>query len=115
DIFFVPGGTFLSPFKPFVTVSQNMLPFEMKEVFRFKNWFTRIKFFLLFLTQSYTFRKADGIIFLTNYAKDKISKAIRLKKKNIAIIPHGISERFFSYPKEQKPINNYHDGEIFGF
>ena len=44
DIVFVPGGTFLSFFRPFVTVSQNMLPFDLNEAFRYRSTLKKIKF-----------------------------------------------------------------------
>ncbi|MGV8093740.1 MAG: glycosyltransferase family 4 protein [Mangrovibacterium sp.] len=104
---FAPGSTFLSGFRPYVTMSQNMLPFELKELFRFKGWVTRLRFLVLYLTQSYTFKNAGGLIFLTNYAKEYISKSIRIDTGKTTIIPHGINTFFFNQPKEQRAINTY--------
>ena len=115
SILFVPGGTFLGSFRPFVTMSRNMLPFELKEAFRFKDWKVRIKFLLLRLSQSFSYRKAKSVIFLTNYARDIIiSKIPSLEKKNI-IIPHGINKRFISKPKKQNKISYYNDKKKFRF
>lgn len=50
--------------------------------------------------QGTSFRKSDGIIFLTKYAKDLISKKLNLKNSNI-IIPHGINKKFFHNPRKQ--------------
>jgi glycosyltransferase involved in cell wall biosynthesis len=107
NVVFVPGGTFLGSFKPFVTMSQNMLPFEFKEVSRFKSFSVKLRFLILFFLQSFTFKRANGIVFLTNYALNFISKKIKLNDKKNTIIPHGISKNFLNQPKNQKSIENY--------
>lgn len=107
DGVFAPGSTFLGNFRPFVTMSQNMLPFELEEAFRFKSWSVRTRFLLLFLTQKFTFKRAGGVIFLTKYAKDVISKKIKLINTKTIIIPHGIDKKFSNLPKPQKAIVEY--------
>lgn len=104
---FAPGSTFLSPFRPFVSMSQNMLPFERDEMLRFKKKSDALKFRMLNITQSFTFKRAKGLIFLTNYAKQYISGAIHLDVSKSIIIPHGISANFLNKPKEQANINTY--------
>ncbi|HZH72607.1 MAG TPA: hypothetical protein VFD91_08960 [Mariniphaga sp.] len=47
SILFVPGGTFLGDFRPFVVMCQNMLPFETKEMKRYGLSLTFLKFILL--------------------------------------------------------------------
>lgn len=101
DIVFVPGGTDSSGFKPLVSMSQNMLPFERKELFRFGLSLLTVKLLILRYTQEKTFANSDGLIFLTNYAKTEISKKITTTKAK-KIIPHGIDKRFFSKPNELK-------------
>ncbi|UGS24174.1 glycosyltransferase family 4 protein [Flavobacterium channae] len=107
SVVFVPGGTFLGNFRPFVTMSQNMLPFEFKEASRFKSFSVRLRFLILFFLQSFTFKRANGIVFLTNYAFNFISKKIKLNNKKNIIIPHGISKEFLNHPKNQIDIENY--------
>ena len=109
SIVFAPGSTFLSGFRPYVTLSQNMLPFEKNEAARFRSRITRLRFWVLNLTQSFTFKCANGLIFLTNFAKNYITKAIHIDSANTTIIPHGISEYFLNKPKEQKEIGNYNE------
>ena len=65
DILFVPGGSYAGNFQPIVTMSQNLLPFEMVEMRRYGWTLFTLKLLLLRLTQSLSFGKADGIIFLT--------------------------------------------------
>lgn len=107
SVVFVPGGTFLGNFRPFVTMSQNMLPFEFKEASRFKSISVKLRFLILFFLQSFTFKRANGIVFLTNYALNFISKKIKLNNKKHTIIPHGISKEFLNEPKNQKSIECY--------
>lgn len=107
DLLFVPGGTFLGSFKNIVSMSQNMLPFEKTEYLRFKNWKTRLRFMLLHFTQSLTFKKSKGVVFLTNYAKEVISSSINLKVDKCKIIPHGISSVFVKEPVGQKLITTF--------
>ena len=104
DILFSPGGTlprFCSI--PMITMSQNMLPFEPKEAARFGWSYMRLKMFLLTLSQSRSFRAAQGIIFLTQYAKSEVMRVCSGIKAVTALIPHGIEPRFRAMPKHQDP------------
>lgn len=112
DLLFVPGGSFAIKFSPIVTMSQNMLPFEWEELSRYGFSLLTIKFLLLRFTQSLSFKKADGVIFLTTYARKGVEK-ITGKLKNTAVIPHGLNERFIMQPKLQKDINTYSGDEPF--
>lgn len=114
-IIFAPGGTFFGGYKPFVTMSRNMLPFEFEEAFRFKSWRVRLRFILLFITQSITFKRANGTIFLTKYAKNSIMKRIKLAEDKTIIIPHGINKTFSYLPKKQMKINEYTNITPFKF
>lgn len=114
DVLFVPGGTFLGGFSNVVTMSQNMLPFEKKERNRFNNWKTKLRFYILKRTQSYTFKKSKAVIFLTQYAKTYIEESINLQNKT-AVIPHGISLGFLQHPKQQIEIEKYSFDEPYKF
>lgn len=48
--------------------TQNLQPFEMHKLLRYGGTFFALKLLLLRLTLSRSFRKADGVIFLTEYA-----------------------------------------------
>jgi len=106
NLLFVPGGTFFGNFQNIVSMSQNMLRFEKEEKNRFPNWKSRLRFSILHFTQARTFKKSNGIIFLTNYARNYIVKDINLKKNSV-IIPHGINLSFLNEPKVQKKISEY--------
>lgn len=105
-LLFVPGGTFLGTFKSFVSMSQNMLPFQKEESNRFKDFKSRLRFKLLYFTQSYTFRRSKGVIFLSKFAKDFIINRLNLKT-NFDTIPHGINLSFLNLPKPQREMSNY--------
>jgi glycosyltransferase involved in cell wall biosynthesis len=114
-IIFAPGSTFLSTFRPFVTLSQNMLPFETQESSRFPGATDRLRFKLLLLLQSYTFKKANGLIFLTKYAQEYIAQKTGLLNENNVIIPHGVSAVFQKKPKLQNVIGRYTLANPFKF
>ena len=102
DVLSVLSGSDASGFKPMVTISQNLLPFEWREMRRFGWSLYTLKFLLLRWTQSQSFHKADGVIFLTQYARDAVLKVTgALRGKNV-IIPHGINPRFFQLPRTQR-------------
>jgi glycosyltransferase involved in cell wall biosynthesis len=99
DALFVPGGSDSSGFTPIITMSQNMLPFNLNELFRFGLSFLTLKLLLLRYTQSTTFNKAAGIVFLSKYAKETIANNRKVINKKSKIIPHGIDSRFFLPPR----------------
>lgn len=93
DVLFVPGGSDFSGFKPIIGMSQNMLPFEYKEIRRYGLSWATAKFLLLRFVQSFHFRNADGVIFLTEYARRSIMGIVPIKGL-VKIIPHGIDPAF---------------------
>ena len=94
---FVPGGS-ICKFKPYVSMSQNLLPFMLREAKRYGFSKTFFRLIILRFTQSFSFKNANGIIFLSEFANKIIKKQIGDSKKNFKIIPHGISERFRMKP-----------------
>jgi len=107
NVLFVPGGTYAGDFQPLVTMSQNLLPFEWSELRRFGWSWPTLKALLLRWTQARTFRKADGVIFLTRYAQDTVNKVVRVDSARSATISHGIHQRFALAPRVQKAIGDY--------
>ena len=109
DVLFVPGGSYAGNFYPVVTMSQNLLPFEMPELLRYGWTLFALKLLLLRLTQSLSFRKADGVIFLTEYARDVVLRVTGKLRGQTCIIPHGLNPRFNKAPKLQRAIAEYDD------
>ncbi len=107
DVLFVPGGAFAGDFRPMVTMNQNLFPFEWRELRRYGlSWMTS-KMLLLRWSQSRTFRKADGVIFLTRYAQNVVNKVVRVDPDKSTTVPHGIHKRFAMAPREQVAIESY--------
>ena len=91
DILFVPGGNYIGSFRPYITMFRNLLPFSPQIISLYKSFTIRIKFKLLRISQLKTFRASQGLIFLTDFAENHISKEIDLKKLRTIKIPHGIN------------------------
>ena len=102
DIIFVPGGTCLSGFFPNVTMCRNMLPFEWREFLRYGFSRKTFKFMVLRFAQLWTFRRASGLIFLSNYAKASLLKLVKKEIHQVNIIPHGVPEIPFSKISRQQ-------------
>lgn len=109
DVLVSPGGTLpLWCSVPTITMSQNMLPFEPTEALRFGRWSAmRLKMWLLRHSQGRSFLRASGLIFLTKYAQEKVSSFLGGIRKPMALIPHGIEDRFVQPPRPQRRIDEY--------
>jgi glycosyltransferase involved in cell wall biosynthesis len=107
DILFVPGGSYAGSYRPVVTMSRNLLPFESSEFKRFGWSWAAARLRLLRVAQTGTLRRADGVIFLTRYAQDVVTRAIGAASGKAIIIPHGIDSRFCQDPKAQLPIDQF--------
>ena len=108
DVLFAPGGTLpMGCPAPAVTLSQNMLPFEPEEAARFGRWNSmRLKMQLLRYSQGRSFMRADGVIFLTQYAQKLIMTKLDWRPRHAALIPHGVEPRFFQAPRQQRSISD---------
>jgi glycosyltransferase involved in cell wall biosynthesis len=113
DVLFVPGGSYAGSFKPIVTMSQNLLPFEWLELRRYGFTLKGFKLLVLRFIQSYSFKDSDGVIFLTEYAKRAVLKVTGLLNAKTVIIAHGLSPQFQMSLKIQKPIKEYSESNPF--
>lgn len=107
DVLFVPGGSYAGSFRPVVNMSRNLLPFEWRELRRYGFSYIALKLLLLRFIQSYTYRTTDGLIFLTGYARNIVTRMAGPIVCDTAIIPHGVNRRFKCPPKQQKHISEY--------
>lgn len=107
DVLFIPGGSYAGDFQPIVTMSQNMLPFEWQELRRYGWSLMASKMMLLCCIQSRTFHRANGLMFLTQYAHDEVMRVVKTTAGRTAIIPLGVDDRFASPPRKQLPITRY--------
>ena len=104
DVLFVPGGSYLGSFHPVVTMSQNLLPFEWPEVMRNGVSIFSFKMLLLRWVQSWSFHRSEGVIFLTQYAKNAVLKVTGSLLSKTVVIAHGLSPRFERIQKSFKSI-----------
>lgn len=107
DVLFVPGGAFVGTFRPVITMSRNMLPFEWSEARRYRISWMCLKMTLLRYLQMHTFRTASGLIFLTNYAHDTIKNKMQGNYGISVVIPHGMNKQFSLAPRAQQSIGKY--------
>ncbi len=106
SVLFSPGGTLPAHCQvPMVTMSQNMLPFEPDRAALFGRWsWLKLKMRLLRITQGRSFRRAQGVIFLTQYAQKVVTTALGRLAGATALVPHGIESRFLMCPRPQRPV-----------
>jgi glycosyltransferase involved in cell wall biosynthesis len=112
EVLFSPGGllprSLPKRLKTAVTF-QNMLPFDEKQQFRYPMGYRRLRDRLLARGLSDAMRKADLVIFISQFAKNVIESKMRLTGKNV-VIPHGIDRRFFPNGKQTgSPIKDLDD------
>ncbi|HYN08260.1 MAG TPA: glycosyltransferase family 1 protein [Vicinamibacterales bacterium] len=108
DLFFAPGGAYTGRFRPFVTMSRNMLPFEPAERLRYGrlSWMY-LKQTLLRGVQVRTMQHANGVIFLNDYARRTVLPAVAGFRGETRVIPHGVDPLFSCPPRVQQPIDRY--------
>ena len=113
DLVFCPGGSAPGGFRPYVTMSQNMLPFEWREMARYLPRWYFLRLVALRRAQSRAIRRADGVIFLTEYARQSITRVAGGLWGRFAVVPHGMDEMLRRAPRMQRPIEQYTDDSPF--
>ncbi len=101
-ILFKATASSVCTFKPCITLSQDMLPFEPGEIERFGFSLARLRLMLLQKLYISTLRSSDAVIFLTEYAAKMIQKKTG-KINCYQIIPHGVPSFFFNKNKHNIP------------
>lgn len=114
DLLFVPGGNYAGRFRPFVTMSRNLLPFQPGERERYgRSSWMYMKLALLRRSQSRTMRRASGVIFLTDYARQTVLEEIGALATDGRVIGHGVDTRFDREPRPQRPLQDYDETRPF--
>jgi len=114
DLLWVPGGSYVGGFRPVVLMSQNLLPFAPQELLRYGATPRTAKLAMLSFVQGWSFSRSNGVIFLTRHAQDVVQETVSTLPASVAVIPHGLSERFLEPPRPQLPIDAYrHPAEPF--
>jgi len=107
DVLFVPGGTYTGAFRPFVTISQNLLPFEWTNARRYGVSWMLLKMIVLYRLQKRAFVRANGVIYLTQYARNVVIKNVKRFRGKSVVISHGVDKRFLLSPREQRDVGSY--------
>jgi glycosyltransferase involved in cell wall biosynthesis len=102
DVIFAPGGSYSARFGPAVTMSQNLLPFEWNELRRYGVSKMGAKLLLLRFVQARSFRRSQGVIFLTDYARRAVGRVTGPLPGQTTKISHGIAPRFLIPPREPR-------------
>jgi glycosyltransferase involved in cell wall biosynthesis len=107
DLLFAPGGLCTNRFHPVVTMSRNMLPFQWREALRYGPSAMLVRLALLRRLQQRSFRTADGVIFLSQFAQDAVLGTTGPLPGRSMVIPHGVAEPFFHAPRPQRSLSDY--------
>ena len=93
-ILFTSDASSLCRFTPAVVLSQDLLSYEQGLMASFSWGGARLRLLAIRYIQNAAFRRAAGVIFLTQYAA-KLIQSICGYLGNIKVIPHGVNPRFF--------------------
>jgi glycosyltransferase involved in cell wall biosynthesis len=107
DLLFAPGGLCTDRFHPVVTMSRNMLPFQLREMSRYGLSRMLLRLGLLRGAQRRSFQIADGVIFLSRFARDTVLEATGRLAGQTTVIPHGIESSFFREPRHQRTASEF--------
>lgn len=105
DILFTSDASSLCHFSPVVVLSQDLLSYEPGVMTTFGWSLARLRLMTIRHVQNAAFRRASGVIFLTQYAAKLIQSSCGLLN-NIRIIPHGVNSQFFGTNKHTIPVKN---------
>jgi glycosyltransferase involved in cell wall biosynthesis len=107
DLLFAPGGLCTDRFHPVVTMSRNMLPFQLREMSRYGLSRMLLRLGLLRGAQRRSFQIADGVIFLSRFARDTVLDATGRLAGQTTVIPHGVESSFFREPRHQRGASEF--------
>jgi glycosyltransferase involved in cell wall biosynthesis len=104
DVLYAPGGIAFGQFRPYATISRNMMPFrrDLWSLYRplSPEW---LRLRVLSRLNARTFARADGTIFLTDSARRAITPHLRGTPRRVAVINHGVDAGRFT-PGERRPM-----------
>lgn len=107
DIVFNPSGVVSNLKCKTVLMSHNMLIHERVERRRYGFSWLFFKFEILDYLQSRAFKQADGIVFLSKYARGIVCDKLGLDEKKYPVINHGVSREFFREIISRNEIESY--------
>ncbi|TWH99149.1 glycosyltransferase involved in cell wall biosynthesis [Flavobacterium tiangeerense] len=115
DLLLSITGDYVGTFKPLVGISRNMLLYERAIWLEIKQPKEVIRFWLNYQKQKKSFKNSDGIIFISQYAKEYINNTLNLEGKTTEVINHGVSQRFSQPLKMHKLISEFTFDNPFKF
>ncbi len=105
DILFTADASTLCRFRPMVVLSHDMLSYEPGVMRYFGYGYAGLRLLAIAYLQNAAFRRAEGVIFLTQYTA-KVIQGSCGRIENYALIPHGISKEFMTIqPTTTWPLN----------
>lgn len=114
DILFVPGGTHVGSFRPYVTMIQNWLPFDWEEIKRYGVSTQMLRLYLLRRLQLHTLEDSAGAVFLTEFSRQAV-QVLRRGDKPSVVAPHGVSPEFSAEPRRQRSLSECSQERPFRF
>lgn len=95
DLLYCPGG-FISAFGEWQTAVafRSMLPFSPEERRRHSLGYIRFRLALLRWIQASSFKKADLVVFISQFAESVIDILVGARRGQSVVIPHGIGAMF---------------------
>jgi glycosyltransferase involved in cell wall biosynthesis len=94
DVLFCPGGVVATKAPKsckVVTMFRNMIPFDMKQRKRYAYGYKRMRNWMLERIMLSSMRKADLVIFISEYAKKIIEERLGGRMRKTIVIPHGVN------------------------
>ncbi|MDF3130409.1 glycosyltransferase family 1 protein [Kiritimatiellaeota bacterium B1221] len=107
DLLWVPGGTYSGGFTPYVTMVRNFLPFDIPERNRFKYSKTWLRYVILKHLQLKSFKRAAGLIHISEKTQEVISDYAELPGVQQTVIHHGLNERFLHAPRPARAFSKF--------
>jgi len=108
DVFFCPGGVLSSKVPDnckSVVMFQNMHPFSKRDHRKYPLGYRRFRNWLLYYVLLNSMKKADLVIFISNYAQKVIQNLLPNIQKKSVCIPHGIPNLFLTSQSDlSKPV-----------
>ena len=97
DIAFFPSGTIntkVPEHTKSVTMFRNMLPFSDNDIQKFSNFKVKLRYKILKRMFLKSFKRADHVIFISNFAQSVIAQFIPEIETKSSVIYHGINDDF---------------------
>jgi glycosyltransferase involved in cell wall biosynthesis len=111
NVLFSTSASTLCDYKPLVVLSQDLLSYEPGVMQSYRWGLARLRLEVIKRVQNMTFRRAIGVIFLTQYARALVQSSCG-QLENIAVIPHGIDEFLRDESPRTQTVYRDHDGPI---